>query len=197
MNYLGHLYFSDNYPPLMLANLFGDFVKGKDYSYLPKIVQKGVCLHREIDDFIDHHPLVTEVRLRLYKELPKVAGIAMDLYFDHLLAKNWSSYHKKSLTQFVDDFFKFALQEENLTFQQINFKYPSQFIHLLTNMKENNWIEGYEKIEGLDMASKGLSKRISFPNKLNQSECVFLEHQPAIYEAFHQYMIDAQSYFQD
>lgn len=39
----------------MIANLFGDFVKGKDYSYLPKIVQEGVFLHREIDDFIDQN----------------------------------------------------------------------------------------------------------------------------------------------
>ena len=138
MNYLGHLYFSDNHHPLMLANLFGDFVKGKDYSYLPDIVQKGVYLHREIDDFVDHHPLVTTTRIKLYKELPKVAGIAMDLYFDHLLAKNWDLYHKKPLDQFVNDFFEYALNEKSLNFQGQNFKYPPQFIHLLTIMDENN-----------------------------------------------------------
>src|SRR5690554_7679267 len=69
----------------MLANLFGDFVKGKDYTYLPQIIQDGVGLHRQIDDFVDRHPLVSELRLKLYKELPKIAGIAIDLFFDHLL----------------------------------------------------------------------------------------------------------------
>lgn len=181
----------------MLANLYGDFVKGKDYTHLPDIVQKGVYLHRRIDDYVDHHPLVTEVRLKLYEELPKVAGIAMDLYFDHLLAKNWSIYHSKPLAQFVDDFFDFALQKENLTFPQINFSYPPQFIRLLTLMKENHWIERYETLEGLEMASKGLSKRISFPNKLGQSERTFLNHQSEIFSAFLQYMNDAKSNFRN
>lgn len=181
----------------MLANLYGDFVKGKDYTYLPDIVQKGVSLHRKIDDFIDHHPLVTEIRLKLYKELPKVAGIAMDLYFDHLLAKNWDQYHQKPLGQFVEEFFEFALQEDNLTFQRINFKYPPQFIRLLTLMKENHWIQRYENLEGLEMASKGLSKRISFPNKLAYSENTFLNHQSEIYSVFNHYMVDAKSNFKN
>ena len=32
MNFLGHLYFSHDDLALMQANLFGDFVKGKDLS---------------------------------------------------------------------------------------------------------------------------------------------------------------------
>ena len=179
----------------MLANLYGDFVKGKNYTFLPEIVQKGVSLHRNIDNYIDHHPLVKEIRLKLYKELPKVAGIAIDLYFDHLLAKNWNAYHQKPLYQFVDDFFDFALQQKHLTFLNDDFKYPPQFIHLLTLMKERNWIKRYENIEGLEMASKGLSRRISFPNKLDSSELVFLNYRDEIYAVFNQYMKDAQMVF--
>lgn len=180
----------------MLANLYGDFVKGKDYTHLPNIVQEGVYLHRKIDDFIDHHPLVTKTRLKLYAELPKVAGIAIDLYFDHLLAKNWNQYHQKPLAQFVDEFFEYALQENHLTFNQINFRYPPQFIHLLTLMKENHWMERYEKLEGLEMASKGLSRRISFPNNLGDSERTFLNHQSEIALIFNHYMKDAKLIFE-
>ena len=68
----------------MLANLYGDFVKGKDLTNYSAIVQKGIHLNRSIDYFIDTHPAVTELRLSLYDKLPKVAGIAIDLYFDHL-----------------------------------------------------------------------------------------------------------------
>lgn len=179
----------------MLANLYGDFVKGKDYTYLPDIVQKGVYLHRKIDDFIDHHPLVKEIRLKLYKELPKVAGIAMDLYFDHLLAKSWSQYHQQPLNQFIDDFFEFALQKENQTFQKINFSYPPQFIQLLTLIEEQSWIKRYKKMEGLEMASTGLSKRISFPNNLDHSNHIFLNYESDIRYVFQQYMEDAKLYF--
>jgi acyl carrier protein phosphodiesterase len=93
MNFLGHLYFSNNDFELMQANLFGDFVKGKDYTHLPLKLQEGVTLHRKIDHYIDHHPAVLDLVHLLHDDLPKVAAIAVDIYFDHLLAKNWSKFH--------------------------------------------------------------------------------------------------------
>jgi acyl carrier protein phosphodiesterase len=77
MNFLGHLYFSNNNLELMYANLFGDHVKGSDYSHFPEIVQTGISLHRSIDNYIDHHPKVVELMHKLYPELPKVTVIAM------------------------------------------------------------------------------------------------------------------------
>ena len=50
MNFLGHLYFSYDNHALMIANIFGDFVRGKDLSDYPEIIQKGITLHREIDN---------------------------------------------------------------------------------------------------------------------------------------------------
>lgn len=187
MNFLGHLYFSGNHYPLMIANLFGDFVKGKDYSYLPKIVQDGVTLHRSIDDYIDHHPAVTKLRRKLYTDLPKVAGIAIDLYFDHLLAKNWQYYHAVLLADFVTSLFNYANRPENLTFEN-KFTYPKEFKHLLHIMYERDWLNKYTKIAGLQMASTGLSKRISFPNKLYQAPDVFVKHEEEITLVFRKYM---------
>ena len=57
----------------MVSNLYGDFVKGRDYSHYPEIVQKGIYLHRSIDNFIDTHPAVTELRLSIYPKLPNYA----------------------------------------------------------------------------------------------------------------------------
>ena len=179
----------------MLANLFGDFVKGKDYSYLPDIVQKGVLLHRQIDDFVDHHPKVTELRLKLYKDLPKIAGIAIDLYFDHLLAKNWSTYHNQQLDQFIDDFLTYALDAKHQSFSETPFNYPRRYIHLLTLIKRYDWINRYVHLEGLEMASKGLSKRISFENNLNQATGVYVENEREIQSVFEEFMIDAKNKF--
>ena len=85
MNFLGHLYFSNNNLDLMVANLFGDFCKGKSYLSYPLQTQKGVLLHREIDSYIDNHVEVVAVRKRLHSILPKVSGIAIDLYFDRTI----------------------------------------------------------------------------------------------------------------
>lgn len=195
MNYLGHLYLSGNNPQLMLANLFGDFVKGRDYSHLPLFIKEGVSLHRSIDDFTDTHPIVTELRLELYQELPKIAGIAIDLYFDHLLADNWHHFHPKPLHEYVDDFFNAATLEIANVYEKEGFKFPDRFIHLITIMNEQNWIKRYKNMEGLTMASTGLSKRISFPNNLDEASEVFLQYQNDIKSTFELFMNDAQIRF--
>ena len=175
----------------MVANLFGDFIKGRNYSYLPPIVQDGVFLHRQIDDYIDHHPLVTELRLYLYQELPKIAGIAIDLYFDHLLAKNWSKYHSQPLDDFINEFLHYIQDKSNLKFVKSEFEYPSNFNRVLTMIEKHNLLKKYVHIDGLKMASEGLSKRISFDNNLYMAPAVYLNNEKKIETAFHLYMEDA------
>lgn len=191
MNFLGHLFLSNNKPELMMANLYGDFVKGKDYSHLPVIVQEGVLLHREIDDYIDHHPDITALRLKLYKELPKVAGIAIDLYMDHCLAKSWRKYHALDLSDFLNTFFHYALKKKNQEFKNSHFKYPENFIKLLNTIHSQQWIENYKNIEGLSFAASGLSKRISFVNNLHEAPAFYLKHEKDIDAVFSIYMNDA------
>jgi acyl carrier protein phosphodiesterase len=198
MNFLGHLYLSKNQSDLMLANLFGDFVKGRDYTHLPKIVQQGVTLHREIDDFIDHHPLILRILNDfLYKDLPKVAPIAIDLYMDHLLAKNWRKFHRLKLKEFEFLFFEYALNPSNQTFKTKDntYSYPSEFISLLHIMHEKSWLSHYEKIDGLEMAASGLAKRISFTNNLNEAVSVYQKHESQIESVFFDFMKEAQNKF--
>lgn len=176
----------------MLANLFGDFVKGRDYTHLPHIIQKGVTLHRDIDDFIDTHPLVKELRLKLYEDLPKIAGVAIDLYFDHLLANNWKEYHSEKLPSFVDNFFEFAIPKIRTSNTFPDFTFPKRFQELLEIMNKQNWIKRYQHTEGLTMASTGLSQRISFDNNLYDATEVFLMNQTDITEVFTTFMKEAQ-----
>src|SRR5690606_11317562 len=105
MNFLGHLYFSNNDTELMLYNLYGDFVKGSHLEVFPPKVERGIRLHREIDSYIDSHPIVHQLTHELHEFLPKVSGIAIDLFFDHLLAKNWLNFHSKPLDVFLDEFY--------------------------------------------------------------------------------------------
>jgi len=192
MNFLGHLYFSNNELPLMVANLYGDFVKGTQFEHLPPIVKAGILLHREIDDFVDHHPQVKILMHQLYEELPKVTGIAIDLFFDHLLAKHWEAYHPSSLNSYLDRFFEYALKPEHLSFESpISFSYTNRFQVLLQRISTGKWIQNYTNIEGLSFAARGLSQRISFPNALGQAPNVFLKHEKEITETFTVYMEEA------
>jgi acyl carrier protein phosphodiesterase len=195
MNFLGHLYLSGDQPEIQVANLYGDFFKGTHFETLPSIIHAGVKLHRSIDDFIDHHPIVHELIASLYKELPKVSGIAVDLYFDHLLAVHWSDYHPTPLRDYSDNFFRFALDYVH-DFNSDNFQFSADFIELLEIIHQGDWIYNYQFPSGLEFACKGLSRRISFPNELHRAPTVFLAHQHAINSAFRTYMKDAITHFQ-
>ena len=186
MNFLGHLYFSRNDKELMLANLFGDFVRGKDLSHLRHKTQQGVFLHRSIDSYIDNHPAVHDLLQILYKPLPKIAGIAIDLYFDHLLAERWKDFHSENLADFTQSFYDSA----DLSHKE----FDGHFKLVITKMKEKNWLYQYQFEHGLYKACQGVSRRISFENELVNGLDVFREFRPEIENAFEKYMKDADVY---
>jgi len=186
MNFLGHLYFSRNDHDLMLANLFGDFVKGKDLSHFRVKTQKGIYLHRCIDSYIDNHPAVHDLLQILYPQLPKVAGLAIDLYFDHLLAVNWADFHKEKLESFIQEFYNSV----NLD----HVEYSDEFKFMIEKMIEKNWIYYYQFEYGLNKACQGVSRRISFQNELINGVEVYNNNRLEIERAFFLYMADAQVY---
>lgn len=187
MNYLGHLFLSNNNTELMLANLFGDFVKGKDLSAYSPEIREGITLHRAIDHYIDTHPAVVELLHTLYPKLPKVAGIAVDLFFDHLLARNWNEYHALPLNEFLARFY------DSINVGAAEFSEP--FRNMIYHLVKVNWISYYPTTEGLDKACNGVSSRLSFPNELKHGLRVFKENEGEITAAFEVYMKDAVAHF--
>lgn len=187
MNFLGHLYFSNNDLTIMNANLFGDFVKGSDLSKFPEIVKQGIILHRKIDDFIDNHSAVIDLRHKINPELPKVSSIAIDLFFDYFLAKKWDNFHEVSLSNFILEFSNF--EDHNDSF------YSKEFKFVRSKMIQQNWLLNYRKLAGLDFACRGLSRRISFENHLKFGVNVLLNNYEEVENAFEIFMHDARKIF--
>lgn len=187
MNYLGHIYFSNDNHELMYANLYGDFIKGSRFSHHADVIQEGIKLHRNIDFYLDQHVTVKHLLHTLYADLPKVSGIAVDLYFDHLLAKNWSRYHADSYTDFLESFY---------TYQPLYWcEYSDSFKQFIEAMRLHHWLNHYSGIEGLTKMCLGVSKQLSFENKLTQATHVFLDNEIVITSCFHTFMVDAMKYF--
>ena len=183
MNFLGHLFFSNNDLDLMIANLYGDSVKGTKYKHYSKVIQHGIELHRKIDSYIDQHPDVKKLRIHLYTELPKIAGVAIDLIFDHLLAKKWEEFHHKKLDVFLDEFYNHK--------SPLELEMTSEFTLLLKRMRKSKWMNYYPTLYGLEKSSLGVSRRISFKNKLHNTPKTFIKNQKVIEETFYLYMNDA------
>ncbi|MES2799996.1 MAG: ACP phosphodiesterase [Bacteroidota bacterium] len=187
MNFLGHLYFSNNDHSLMYANLFGDFVKGSQLDHFSPTIQKGIQLHRSIDQFIDHHPAVVELRRSLSASLPKVSSIAIDLYFDHLLSKNWNDFHILEYQQFLQEFYNFNIDASD--------NYSSHFLDFRGKLIEHNWMSHYPTKFGLEKLCKGVGSRLSFKNSLEIAHLVFENQEEEIQASFHHFMNDAIPHF--
>lgn len=187
MNLLGHIYFSGDDLQLAVANLFGDFTKGKQYMKYPEYIQRGVLLHREIDFFIDNHPKVKELVQLIRPELPRIAPVAIDLFFDHLLAGNWDHFHPVPLDQFLDWFYKQSPQY--LT------DFPPSFVRFMQALNQHKWISDYRDPEGLERMCRGVGSRLSFENALPGAPSVFNRYRDEISRVFHEYMRDADEHF--
>lgn len=173
----------------MYANLFGDFVKGSDLSTYPSHIKKGIVLHRAIDNYVDHHSDVVNLMNHLYPTLPKITGIAIDLYFDHLLASNWKTFHSTDYRVYLDKFYSYSIEDES--------GYPESYKSFMRNLKKRDWMIHYGTREGLDKMCYGVSQRISFPNALSFAPNVFDLNKDFIFETFQKYMKSAIPFFND
>jgi acyl carrier protein phosphodiesterase len=102
MNFLAHLYLSADDPEAMIGNLVADFIKGPAIDSLPPGVRAGVRQHRAVDAFTDRHPVVMRSVARIGKTWGWFSGIIIDVYYDHILARDWGRYAEVPLRAFVD-----------------------------------------------------------------------------------------------
>src|ERR1700740_3268334 len=112
MNYLAHLYLSYPDPELMVGNFIADSVKGDHFKDYPERISKGIIMHRSIDDFTDHHPLVLESKRFFTKEFDKYSGVLIDIYFDYFLAKTFSMYSDSPLPVFAADTYSILSKQQ-------------------------------------------------------------------------------------
>jgi len=161
MNFLAHVYLSGNDDEIKIGNFIGDFVKGKDADNYPGKIKLGIYLHRHIDDFTDNHAIVLKSKKRLYPIFHHYAPVIIDVFFDHLLAKNWSRFSDINLLSFTESFYKITE-----SFQQV---IPKNASNMLIYMKKDNWLFNYQYLEGIDKAFKGMARRTKFESNMENA----------------------------
>lgn len=170
MNYLAHLFLSDGTPESLIGNLLGDFVKGSiENIYSPGII-KGIYLHRKIDSFTDSHPIFRSSKRLIAIDRRRFSGIMIDVFYDHFLAKNWSSYSSIPLADFTNHVYQ-VLQENKKIL-------PERLKNILPDMIAHDWLASYKEISTINRAINGISRRIKRKNNLfGGIEELFLNYQ--------------------
>src|SRR6476469_2003503 len=106
MNFLAHIYLSGDNDLIKIGNFMADGIRGKDFENYPGDIQKGIILHRAIDTCTDAHDIFRQGTKRLHSQFHHFAGVIMDVFYDHFLAKNFSEYSAVGLAEFADSFYK-------------------------------------------------------------------------------------------
>jgi len=79
MNFLAHIYLSQDDPNITIGNFIADGIRGKNYKSYPKDIQIGILLHRHIDTFTDAHPIVRQSTKRLHENYSHYSGVIVDI----------------------------------------------------------------------------------------------------------------------
>lgn len=152
MNILAHLHLATLANSSLIGNTVADFVKGDPYALYPDIIADGIMLHRKIDTLTDGLPEVKQAKLLFRKTHQRVAGITLDIVWDHFLSKYWSDY---GVTHNVSEF----NQSTKQLIQPYVYMYPEDYQHFMQAMWQGHWLENYASIDFVGNVLSGMAAR--------------------------------------
>ncbi|APD07643.1 [Acyl-carrier-protein] phosphodiesterase [Flavobacteriaceae bacterium UJ101] len=184
MNFLAHQYLSMDVPAIKAGNLLGEFVRGKKYGDYPEMIQKGILLHRKIDDFTDKHEVVLNLVREMNPVFHKYAPVISDVFFDYCLAKNWWKFSEVSLQDFCDQTYD--------DLESFSPQMPEKVQEMIISMREHNWLYHYQNLEGIQHSLKNLKRRTSFDNNIEDAVKYLYTNEEKIEKAFLKFFPDIQ-----
>lgn len=186
MNYLAHIYLSNEEEEITLGNFIADAIKGKKYIQFPLGIQQGILLHRAIDSYTDAHLIVKKSKKRLLKKYGHYSGVIVDIVYDHFLAKNWIQYHSVPLHKYIENFYNF-----------IDSKFDSltpRIQKMMPYMIEQNWLLSYASIEGIGKILDQMNRRTKNQSKMNLAVIELTTYYKEFEEEFTLFFEDLKKY---
>ncbi|MCW4470896.1 acyl carrier protein phosphodiesterase [Flavobacterium sp. MFBS3-15] len=181
MNFLAHIYLSGDNELLKIGNFIADGIHGKPDNFPPD-VQKGIILHRHIDTYTDAHPIFRQGTKRLHAAYHHYAGVIMDIYYDHFLAKNWKEYSNIPLGDFVNAFYQ-SLQDN---YELLTDRAKGMMPHMI----KHDWLGSYATVEGISNILKQMDHRTKYRSGMGNSHKELLEF-------YNHYELEFNEFFTD
>ncbi len=155
MNFLAHVYLSKPDVESRLGNILADVVKGKVRRTLSVRIQHGIRCHQLVDSFTDEHAQVAKARNRFHGPYRRFAGIILDVFFDHLLARNWYRFADRTLVDFTNEVYPSLLAHEE--------PLPETAKSWLRKMVADDCLLGTGELSDVEDTLKRIEKRLSRP----------------------------------
>ncbi len=179
MNLLAHAHLSFNQPPILVGNMISDYVKGKSKFDYPATIQRGIMLHRAIDEFTDNHAVTHAAKQFFRPQYRLYAGAFIDVVYDHFLANDTNEFkNSETLNSFAET--AYSILEQN------KMHLPEKFLHMLPYMQSQNWLYHYKDKFGIEKSFAGLVRRSSYLQESTIAFAIFEKE----YDALQQYYLE-------
>jgi acyl carrier protein phosphodiesterase len=189
VNYLAHLFLAGSRPLDVVANLMGDFVRGPVDRRFDVRFHDGIRLHRQIDSFTDSHPIFVRSRLRLSARHRRFSALIMDVYYDHLLARNWDVYSAEPLERFTYRTYRILAAHHHLM--------PPSMQRRVTGMIKNNLLVAYRDKATTASVLVAIEKRFRRPVTLADAVVDLMRSDSAIEKDFCHFFPELQTFVRD
>lgn len=168
MNYLAHAYLAGTDPVAIVGNLLGDAVKGAPEALFSPALCRGIRLHRAVDSFADAHPAFRRSRRRLRPHLDKLAPVAVDVVYDHFLARHWHRFSDEPLDDFAQRVYAALVAYRRLL--------PPRFGRFAQAMRERDLLVGYAELTVTAEALRRIGDRVRGGARLGAAGTALREH---------------------
>ena len=187
MNYLAHAYLSFNIPEIIIGNMISDFVKGKKkFIYSPGI-QRGIVLHRAIDEFTDQHPVTRNAKL-IFKPVYRLyAGAFVDVAYDHFLANDNNQFVSSTELCSFSSFIYATLNE----FYSV---LPTSFRKIFPHMQLYDWLYNYRSESGIQQSFGGLVKRAKYIDDSTSANRLLFDNYSLLQSCYNEFFPELKAY---
>lgn len=158
MNILAHALIARQAGCSLVGNLLGDFVRGAPPGHLSPAWQHGIRLHRRIDGFVDRHPASAASVARLPAARRRWARVALDVYYDHVLARDFARYDAQPLAEFAAEIYA--------TLAAARAHLPARMLRFVDFTAEQDLLVGYRDPDVIADVLARMGARVRRPNPL-------------------------------
>jgi acyl carrier protein phosphodiesterase len=152
------LYVSPPDEDAWLGSMLGDFVKGPLGERYCGAVGAAIALHRRLDSFTDAHAAVQRSKSRVSRARRRYAGIMIDMFYDHFLARSWNEFHDEPLEVFAARVY--ALLERR------HAELPGGLQVVAQRMAARDWLGSYASAATIHGALDRIGTRLRRANRL-------------------------------
>lgn len=188
MNFLAHIYLSNNNDLIKIGNFMADGIRGKQFEHFPEDVKKGIVLHRAIDTYTDSHDIFRKSTKRLHEKYHHYSGVIVDIFYDHFLAKNWTKYSDENLEEFINKFYASLHENYDILTERTKGMMPY--------MIEQNWLSSYQTVEGIDRILTQMDRRSKNESKMQFASSELIEFYTEFEQEFTLFFEDLRQHSQ-